>query len=84
MKEVLESMTNNKLIGKLLRFKDLKVTGLTFRKGNQLEIGINLKKWLSLPKLWAKREDRTDTSRATPLARYSCVRLGGVVIVLPA
>jgi hypothetical protein len=40
MKEVVESMTINKLIGKLLRFKGLKVTGLTFRKGNQLEIGV--------------------------------------------
>jgi hypothetical protein len=28
MEEVVESMTTNKLIGKLLRFKGLKVTGL--------------------------------------------------------
>jgi transposase len=33
-------MTTNKLIGKLFRFKGLKVTGLAFRKGNQLEIGV--------------------------------------------
>jgi hypothetical protein len=41
MKEVFESMTTNKLIGKLLRFKGLKVIGLiTFRKDNQLEIAV--------------------------------------------
>jgi transposase len=33
-------MTINKLIGKLLRFKGLKVTGITFRKDRRLEIGV--------------------------------------------
>jgi hypothetical protein len=35
-----ESMTNNKLIGKLLKFKGFVSTNIAFRKGNILEIAV--------------------------------------------
>ncbi|VAX06006.1 hypothetical protein MNBD_GAMMA26-658 [hydrothermal vent metagenome] len=33
-------MTTNKLIGKLLKFKGLKVVNLSFKKGSNLEIAV--------------------------------------------